>query len=59
MPLYKAELDKMLEDNIAPILMLTGPLRELYKKGVHIKWQPRLQEALDAVKLELCKTTTL
>ena len=39
--------------------MLTGPLRELNKKGAHFKWERRHQEALDAVKSELCKTTTL
>ena len=43
----------------AKLAMLTGPLRELNKKGAHFKWERRHQEALDAVKSELCKSTTL
>ena len=43
----------------AKLAMLTSPLRELNKKDAHFKWEQRHQEALEAIKLELCKTTTL
>ena len=39
--------------------MLTAPLRELLKKGIHFQWEERHQQALDVIKKELCKATAL
>ena len=38
---------------------LSAPLRELNRKNAHFKWEHRHQQALDAIKAELCGTTTL
>ena len=43
----------------AKLAMLTRHLRELNRKGAHFKWERRHQDVLDAVKSELCKSTTL
>ena len=41
------------------LAVLTAPLRELTKKGIHFRWEQHHQAALDAVKQEMSRTTTL